>query len=114
MKNFPLLICLALLLLFTSCQRALDEEDLIFRGDWSSKTYALQIFGNGYGVCNTRKWGGVTCEGYVKVRARHLVFVSNDDDSSLARKRFRIDQRPTTDANGVVYMELSGERFERQ
>ncbi|SDK28980.1 hypothetical protein SAMN05421823_102364 [Catalinimonas alkaloidigena] len=113
MKNRTLLACFSLLVLFSSCQRSLDDDDLIFRGDWSSRTYALQIFSNGYGVCNTRKWGGLTCEGYVKIRDRHLVFVSNTDDSTLDRKRFRIDQRPTVDADGVVYMELSGERFER-
>jgi hypothetical protein len=112
-KLLPLLIILLSVSLL-SCQRELDEEDLIYRGDWDSKTYALQIFSNGYGVCNTRKWGGLTCEGYVTIRSNKIVFTSNRESSSLPRKKFDIDQRPQIDANGTNFMILDGERFERR
>lgn len=98
----------------TSCQRELAEDDLIFRGDWDSKNYALQIYSNGYGVCNTRKWGGLTCEGYVTVRKDRIVFTSNKDSSTLPRKKFDIHQRPAIDASGITYMILNGERFEKR
>ena len=97
-----------------SCQRQLDEDDLIYRGDWDSRTYALQIYSNGYGVCNTRKWGGLTCEGYVTIRSSKIVFTSNKETSSLPRKKFDIDEQPQIDANGVIFMILDGERFERR
>jgi hypothetical protein len=98
----------------TSCQRELEEEDLIFRGDWDSKTYALQIYSNGYGVCNSSKWGGLTCEGYVTIREDKIVFTSKKENSTLPRKKFNIDQRPAIDASGNTFMILSGERFDKR
>ena len=114
MKNVWTLTLLFFLVTLSSCQRELDEEDLIFRGDWDSSTYALQIYSNGYGVCNSRKWGGLTCEGYVTIKQDKIVFTSNKDKSTLPRKKFNIDQRPTIDANGNTFMILSGERFEKR
>lgn len=114
MKNLlPLLLILVSVSLI-SCQRQLAEEDLIYRGDWDSNTYALQIYSNGYGVCNTRKFGGLTCEGYVTIRSSKIVFTSNKDTSTLPRKKFDIDQSPQTDANGITFMILDGQRFERR
>lgn len=57
MKKLSTFLSLSLLLLLFGCQQELAEEDLIYRGDWDSATYALQIYSNGYGVCNTRKRG---------------------------------------------------------
>lgn len=112
-RLFPIFLLL-LSVSITSCQKELAEDDLIFRGDWDSRTYALQIFSNGYGICNTRKWGGLTCEGSVVIRKDRIIFTSNKDISTLPRKKFNIDQRPAVDANGVTYMILDGERFEKR
>lgn len=113
MKKLSTFPALSLLLLLFGCQQELAEEDLIYRGDWASATYALQIYSNGYGVCNTRKMGGLTCEGYVTIRRSSIVFTSNTDKSTLGRKRFGIDRPPAIDANGSTYMILNGERFEK-
>lgn len=114
MKTLISLVSLVLLLGIYSCQRPLAEEDLIFRGDWSSSKYALQIYGNGYGVCQSKKWGiGLVCEGYVTITNNRIVFTSTEEHSTLARKKFSIDQLPTTDSSGTVYMILEGDRFEK-
>jgi hypothetical protein len=102
------------LLLLLGCQKELAEEDLIYRGDWDSPTYALQIYSNGYGVCNSKRFGGLTCEGYVRIRESKIVFTSNKESSTLARKAFRINESPAIDPNGVKYMVLDGERFTRR
>jgi hypothetical protein len=102
-----------LLLMALGCQRELSDEELLYTGDWQSSDYALQIFQNGYGVCNSKKYG-VTLhfEGRVKINGNRMVFIDNED-SALMRKRFRIDQRPATDPNGIIFMILDGQRFER-
>lgn len=110
MSFFSLFILVSLF----SCQKPLEEEYLIFRGQWSSKKYALQIYGNGYGLCQSRKWGvGLVCEGYVTIKSGHIVFTSNQENATLARKKFTIDQKPAIDSSGITYMILEGDRFEK-
>lgn len=112
---YPLLPGLLFGLLFLlGCQKELAEDDLIYRGDWDSPTYAIQIYSNGYGVCNSKRFGGLTCEGYVRIRENKIVFTSNKESSTLARKAFRIEQTPAVDPAGNKYMVLDGERFTRR
>ncbi len=114
MKNILSILSLFIVLSLLSCQKALDEEEMIYQGNWSSRTYALQIYGNGYGLCQSKKWGiGLVCEGYVRIRSRHIVFTGTDESSTLPRKKFTIDQKPAIDSSGVTYMVLDGERFEK-
>lgn len=115
MRKLLTFVCLLVITLsFSSCQKELDEEAHVFLGDWNSKTYALQIYSNGYGICNTKKWGGLTCDGIVKVKSDRIVFTSKRESSTLLRKKFDIDQLPTVDAAGVTFMILDGERFEKR
>ena len=96
----------------SSClQEDLAPEDEIFRGSWDSSRYAIQIFQNGYGVCDIKNRG--RCEGNVRIRSGKIIFISDNESSTVGRKAFDVDVRPTTDANGVDYMVLDGYRFER-
>ncbi len=110
MKKLLALSFLALSL--TSCQEALSPEDEIFRGIWDNDRYTLEIFQNGYGLCDIRNRG--RCEGNVRIKGDKMVFTSDNKHDTVGRKAFRIDQRPTTDSNGITYMILDGRRFDRQ
>lgn len=111
MNKYALLYAAGCFLLLTGCQRELDENDWVFSGDWESKHYALQIYRNGYGACNSRKWiVPVTYEGRVKITSNRIVFIDTEDE---IRKRFTIDQRPAKDSSGATFMVLDGERFTR-
>jgi hypothetical protein len=48
----------------------------------------------------------------VKIESNRIVFIDNDEPST-GRKRFRINQPPTSDPNGLIFMVLDGQRFER-
>lgn len=113
MRYFRFLFAAGLLMTALACQRELPEEALVYTGDWQSKDYALQIFRNGYGVCNSRRFGvTIHLEGRVKIESRRIVFI-DEDDPNLGRKRFRINQPPASDPNGARFMVLDGQRFER-
>jgi hypothetical protein len=108
MKKFYLTL---LLFLISSCQEDLDPSDYEFRGSWDSPKYAIQIFMNGSATLDIRNRG--TLRGFVKIRNEKMIFTSENDDDAIAYKRLDIDQRPTTDANGVTYMILEGHRLEK-
>lgn len=106
------LYTIALFCLLTSClQEELSPENYVFRGSWDSPKYAIQIYSNGSGVLDIRKRG--RCEGNVWIRGDKMTFMSENEDDEIGYKRFHIDQRPTTDANGVTYMILDGHRLEK-
>lgn len=106
------LTLLAAVILFASCQEELSFEDEVFRGNWDNDRYALQIYQNGYGICDIRNRG--RCEGNVRIRRNKIVFQSDNDRDAVGRKAFRIDQRPRVDADGVTFMILDGRRFNKQ
>lgn len=98
--------------LTTSCfQEELAPENHDFRGSWDSRKYAIQIFSNGAGFCDIKNRG--RCEGKVWVKGDKLVFMSENENDEVGYKRFDIDQRPTTDGNGITYMILDGHRLEK-
>jgi hypothetical protein len=109
MKNvYAVIACLAL----TSClQEDLEPSDYEFRGSWDSPKYAIQIFANGSATLDIRRRGSL--DGFVKIKNEKMVFYSENENDGIAYKRLDIDQRPTTDANGVTYMVLEGERVEK-
>lgn len=112
MKKIFLYVPIGLLLVMMACQKELAEENLLFRGDWDSPHYALQIYQNGSGVCNSNKGlFSTTCDGRVSIKDNKIIFTSNKDHSTMYRKKFDIDQRPSIDQNGVTFMILDGERF---
>ncbi len=113
MRYNRLLFAVGLLVTALACQRELPEEALSYTGDWQSRDYALQIFRNGYGVCNSIRYGvTIHLEGRVKVEPNRIVFI-DEEEPNVGRKRFRINQPPTTDPNGLTFMVLNGQRFER-
>ena len=96
----------------TSCfQEELSPENYDFRGSWDSRKYAIQIFSNGYGVCDIKFWG--RCEGNVRIRGDKMIFTSENEGDGVSYKKFHIDQRPATDSLGVTYMILDGHRLVR-
>jgi hypothetical protein len=100
---YSLILCLVM----TSCfQEDLDPSDYEFRGSWDSSKYAIQIFTNGSATLDIRNRGRL--EGFVKIKDEKMVFTSENEDDEIGYKRLDIDQRPTTDANGVTYMILEG------
>jgi hypothetical protein len=108
-KIYVLLTCFAL----TSClQEELDPSEYEFRGSWDSPKYAIQIFANGSATLDIRRRGSL--DGFVKIKNEKLIFYSENENDAIGYKRLDIDQRPTTDANGVTYMILEGERVEKQ
>jgi hypothetical protein len=106
---YTAVLCLAL----TSCiQEELDPSDYEFRGSWDSSKYAIQIFMNGSATLDIRNRGRL--EGFVKIKGEKMVFTSENENDAIGYKRLDIDQRPTTDANGVTYMVLEGHTLVKQ
>lgn len=104
---------LVMICLLSSClQEELDPENYEFRGSWDSEKYAMQIFSNGSGYVDIRNRG--RCEGNVWIKGNKMTFMSENDDDEVGYKRFTIDQRPTTDSQGVTYMVLDGYRLVKQ
>ena len=101
-------LALAALLLFTlpSCQRPLDDQDLIYIGTWSSRKFYLEIGANGYGYCQRRNRDGV--EGRVRITDRRIIFNGDEGGGS----RFRIDTPPSFDlSTGEIFMVLDNDEF---
>jgi hypothetical protein len=102
----------AVLLLCSSCfQEELEPSEYEFRGSWDSNRYAIQIFRNGSATLDIKNRGHL--DGYVRINGDRMVFQSQDDDDAIGRKAFNIDQRPTTDVDGVTFMILDGHRLEK-
>jgi hypothetical protein len=102
-----------LLCSLTSClQEELSPENYEFRGSWDSRKYAIQIFSNGSGTLDIRNRGRL--EGNVRINGNKMTFISENETDGVGYKRFDIDQRPTTDNNGVTYIVLDGHRLEKQ
>ena len=109
-SKFTLFLVLAAFFLFTtsSCQRALDEQDLIYIGSWSSKKFYLEIGANGYGFCQRRNRPAI--EGRVRITNNRIIFNGNDENDG--RRSFRIDLPPTVDEDtGEIFMELNNKEF---
>jgi hypothetical protein len=107
------LYTIVLMLTLTSCfQEELDPSDYEFRGSWDSSKYAIQIFMNGSATLDIRNRGRL--EGFVKIKGEKMIFTSENENDAIGYKRLDIDQRPTTDANGVTFMVLEGETLVKQ
>ena len=104
MKIKLTLILLSLLFL-TACQKALDDQDLIYIGSWSSKKHYIEIAANGYGFYQRRNRSGEECR--VKVKDKKIVF-----NWEGGRKSFCIDTPPSVElSTGMVFMVLDGRDF---
>ena len=104
---------LIIVCLLSSClQEELDPENYEFRGSWDSPKYAIQIFMNGSATLDIRRRGRL--EGFVKIKGEKMIFTSENEHDEIGYKRLDIDQRPTTDANGVTYMVIEGHTLIKQ
>lgn len=93
------------LLFLTTCQKPLDEQDLIYIGSWSSKKHYIEVGANGYGFYQRRNREGEDCR--VKVKDKKIIF--NWDGG---RKSFCIDTPPSVElSTGMIFMVLDGRDF---
>lgn len=108
MKINVLLILISLLLsTIPSCQKALDDDELIYLGAWSSSRHFIEIAANGFGFYQRRNRDMQDCR--VKITNRRIVF-----DWDGGRKSFRIDTPPAVElSTGRVFMTLDGRDFYR-
>jgi hypothetical protein len=112
MKHIYLSLLLLTLLTISSCQRKLEENQIIYQGQWESAEHTLFIYSNGRGLCIQKKLG-LRCNGYVTITSHKMVFTSTSLDTHVFRVKFTIDQKPQKAAGGITYMILDGERFEQ-
>ena len=90
-----------------SClQEELEPSEYVFRGTWDSPKIAIQIFMNGSATLDIRRRGSLN--GFVKIKGNDMIFTSENEGDEISRKKFHIDQRPTTDIDGTTYMVLDG------
>ncbi|MEM8527810.1 MAG: hypothetical protein AAGG68_24425 [Bacteroidota bacterium] len=108
MKRITYLCCLSLFFLLQSCdlQRALDDFELQYIGDWSSDKFYLEIAANGRGYLERRGLFGFDgVEGRVNITDNRIKFRSDERD-----RNFRIDESPYREA-GEIVMILDGKTF---
>ncbi len=93
--------------LFSNCdlQQPLNDEDLIFIGEWSSDDYFIEIAANGYGFCQRRN--SPSFEGNVTIRNDRIII-----QGAEGRHRFDIGE-PPFEESGEVMMILDGDLFYR-
>ena len=107
LHKIKVVIAVLLLIGISSCQRPLEEQDLIFIGSWSSEKFYLEIGANGYGFCQRRNRTAI--EGRVRITDDCIIFNGSE---SGGRRRFRIDTRPSVDlGSGEVFMILDNKDF---
>ncbi|MCB0616921.1 MAG: hypothetical protein KDC75_26565, partial [Phaeodactylibacter sp.] len=98
-------LALLSMLFLTTCQKALDDQDLVYIGSWSSKKHYIEIAANGYGFYQRRNRSGEECR--VKVKDKKIVF-----NWEGGRKSFCIDTPPSVElSTGMVFMVLDGRDF---
>lgn len=67
---------------------------------------------NGSATLDIRRRG--TLNGFVKIKGNDMVFISDTEGDEISRKKFHIDQWPTTDSDGTTYMILDGHVMVKQ
>ena len=108
MKRITYLCCMFLFLLLPACdlQKALDDFELLYIGDWSSDKFHLEISANGRGYLERRGiFGFDGIEGRIYITDNKIKFRSDDRD-----RNFRIDEPPYRE-EGEVVMILDGKTF---
>ncbi|NQU84871.1 MAG: hypothetical protein HQ541_03850 [Mariniphaga sp.] len=105
-RKLLFIVPVILLLAITSCQRDFDELNWEYIGFWDSEKYVLEIWLGGDAYLLKR--GRYEYNGWVDINRNRIVFNASSDSFT---KRFTINQRPSVDEFGVVYMELDRKRF---
>lgn len=102
-NKFLLPLLLILCIGFSSCQRALEDENIEYIGSWGSDRFSIEIWKNGRGVLERRARKAQECrvtieDGKIKFRGE-------------ARRTFNIDEPPFLDVDGYWVMILDGDYF---
>ncbi|MEM9888147.1 MAG: hypothetical protein AAF849_19800 [Bacteroidota bacterium] len=108
MKRITYLCCISLLLSLPACdlQKALDDFELQYIGNWSSDKFHLEISANGRGYLERRGiFGFDGTEGRIKITDNRIKFRSDERD-----RNFRIDESPFRE-EGEIIMILDGKTF---
>jgi len=105
-KKSLFIIPIVIFLLFTGCQQNFDEFYWPYIGFWDSEKYVLEIWpeGDAYLLKRNR----YEHYGWVDINRNRIKFYSDEGDFT---KRFTINQEPTVDEFGIVFMELDRKRF---
>jgi hypothetical protein len=96
------LVCFVL---FSSCRKELEGKDLDFIGYWESDNAYIDINTDSHGSYEYYN-GAVTKSAAGRVRV-------NGNKLKVGLVGFKIDQRPTEDANGEWHMTLDGDDYYR-
>lgn len=91
------------LLLITSCQKSLSDQNVKYIGSWGSDKYSIEIWKDGRGVYERKNQS--TYDGRVVIANNQIKFRGS------IMKTFNIDQDPYVDANGNKVMILNGNVF---
>ena len=103
--NLCLIFLAVSILSLPSCQRPLDDDELIYIGAWSSSRHFIEIAGNGFGFYQRRNRDLQDC----RVRITNSRIIFNWDGG---RKSFRIDTPPAIEiSTGRIFMTLNGRDF---
>ena len=94
------------LFIFSGCDDEFGVDDWAYVGYWASEKYVLEIWEDGDAYLT--KFGRYDYPGWVKIKDRKIVFHAYDDDFI---KRLTINQEPSVDEFGFVYMVLDRKRF---
>lgn len=96
---------LAVALLFASCSKELEGDELDYVGTWQGDYTLLQIQTDGHGTYEYD-------DGIVTKSASGRVRVS-DDKLKIGIKKFDLDAKPHDNSNGDRVMTLDGDEFYR-
>ncbi|MBN1822521.1 MAG: hypothetical protein JXR31_13395 [Prolixibacteraceae bacterium] len=108
-KKSLFFIPIVIFLLFAGCQKDFDTFYYEYIGFWDSEKFVLEIWSGGEAYLLKR--GRYEYYGWVDINRNRIKFQANGDDFT---KRFTINQAPSIDEFGVVFMELDRKRFTLQ
>jgi len=108
-KNLLFGLSIAILLVFSGCQDDFGDLYYDYVGFWDSENYVLQIWAGGDAYLLKR--GKYEYYGWVDINQNRIKFKADGEDFT---KRFSINQPPSVDEFGIIYMELDRWRFTLQ
>ena len=104
-KSLLFLLTIFSLLVISSCQKPLSDQDVKYLGQWSSDKYSLEIWKNGSGTYQKKKQDPVDC--WVKIENNRIKFKTG----ATTYKSFRIDSDPYVNGDGFTVMILDNQVF---
>ena len=105
-KKSLLVIPAILLLFFSGCQKDFGTYYMEYVGFWDSEKYVIEIWSDGGAYLMKRN--RYEYYGWVDINRNRIKFTSDDGEFT---KRLTINQPPSVDEFGVMFMELDRKRF---